>query len=181
MTDARKYSNEDVRAIVDRALRRGGGEAGDITHAELLAIGEQVGVSPEAMARAADEVYKERLEQAAKREVVAGRRRWLALHAAVYLLLNGLFFAVNALTTPGEWWALLSIVIWGLVLGLHTILALGLPPSASAIERKRKKLAPASAARGTKLRVAGVDAATSSAGDELDEQRQPGRHERRSI
>jgi len=42
MTDGRKYSDEEVRAIIDRALERGASEAGGLSHADLLAVGEQV-------------------------------------------------------------------------------------------------------------------------------------------
>ena len=119
MADARKYSDEEVRAILDRALESGGGDAGGLSHAELLAIGEQVGVSPEAMSRAAEEMLEAKRDAAAERASASRRRRWLAAHALVFAAINGLLFAVNALTTPGEWWVLFPVVFWGLALALH--------------------------------------------------------------
>lgn len=154
MTDARKYSDEEVRAILDRALKGDGGDAGGLSHADLLAIGEQVGVSPEAMSRAAEEVLQARLDAAAKRTLSSRRKRWLGAHAAVFGVINGLLFAVNALTTPGEWWVLFPVVFWGLALALHASLALGLQPSARAVERARHQLEQSRKPSTARVRVA---------------------------
>ncbi len=140
MNDARKYSDEEVRAILDRALKGDGGDAHGLSHADLLAIGEQVGVSPEAMSRAADQVRHDRLDAAAKAAIASRRRRWLGAHAAVFAVINGLLFTVNALTTPGEWWVLFPLVFWGLALALHVALVFGLQPSERALTRARSRL-----------------------------------------
>jgi hypothetical protein len=153
MTEGRKYSDAEVRAILDRALKPGDGGEPGLSHADLLAIGEQVGVSPEAMTRAAAEARSAQLDQAATRAITARRRRWLAAHAAVFATINGLLFAVNAATTPGEWWVLFPVVFWGLALALHAGLALGIPASKRALERERKRLEAPSAARSARLRV----------------------------
>jgi hypothetical protein len=141
MAEARKYSDEEVRAILDRALKGdGAADPGSISHADLLAIGEQVGLSPEAMTRAADEARAAQLERAAGGAITSRRRRWLAAHAALFALLNGLLFAVNWATTPGEWWVLFPVFFWGLALALHAGLALAVSPSRRALERERRRL-----------------------------------------
>jgi 2TM domain len=139
MSDARKYSDTEVRAIIERALS---GEVGSdgLSHQDLLAVGEQVGVSAEAMARAATEVREAQLDGAATKAVRSRRRRWLAGHAGLFALVNGLLFAVNFLTTPGEWWALFPVFFWGLALALHAGFAFGAPLSKSALERERRRL-----------------------------------------
>jgi hypothetical protein len=145
MAEARKYSDEEVRAILDRALEGGGGGGGGdvgISHADLLAIGEQVGLSAEAMSRAADEALAARLDRAAGGAIKSRWRRWLAGHAGVFAVLNGLLFAVNAATTPGEWWVLFPVFFWGLAVALHAGLALGLSPSRRALDRERRRLEP---------------------------------------
>src|SRR6187551_36636 len=126
MTGERKYSDGEMREILERALEKQGPgqDASGITHAELLAIGEQVGVPPEAMARAAAEVAQAKLDADATRSLKARRQRWLAAHAAVFAVLNGLLFTVNFLTTPGEWWFLFSVFFWGLALAAHAGVAL---------------------------------------------------------
>lgn len=156
MADERKYSDTEVRAILDRALKAEPGAELGIAHAELQAIGEQVGVPAEAMTRAANEVLEARLDGAATQAIQSRRRRWLALHAGVFALINGLLFTVNLLTTPGEWWVLFSVFFWGLALALHAGLALGLKPSSSALARERRRAGARAPAR---LRVAPSEAA----------------------
>ena len=154
MVDAPKYSDDDVRQILERALKNDGGDASALTHGDLLAIGEQVGVTPEAMARAAAEVARAKLDNGASRSIKSRRRKWLALHAAIFAIVNGLLFTVNFLTTPGEWWFLFSIFFWGLALAAHAGAALGLGVSPRALERARRKLEAKPALPGPKLRIA---------------------------
>jgi hypothetical protein len=153
MPDARKYSDDDVRQILERALQQGDGSSTALTHGELLAIGEQVGVAPEAMARAAAEVARAKLDTTASRSIKSRRRKWLALHAAIFAVVNGLLFTVNALTTPGEWWFLFSVFFWGLALAAHAGVALGVGVSARALERERRKLQSKQTAESPRLRV----------------------------
>ena len=40
-------------------------------------------------------------------------------HLSTYLLANGLFFLINYLTAPGEWWVLYPLIGWGVCLTLH--------------------------------------------------------------
>jgi hypothetical protein len=149
MSEPRRYSDADVSEIVERALASSGTPASSIDHSDLLALGEQIGVTPEAMTRAASEVAERRLASAATTAITTRRRKWLAAHAGVFALFNGLFFTVNYLTTPGEWWFLFSVFFWGLALLGHAGYALFAGISPRALERQRSKLAPA-----TKLRVA---------------------------
>ena len=159
MPEARKYSDDDVREILERALQKGDGSATALTHGELLAIGEQVGVAPEAMARAAAEVARAKLDATASGSIKSRRRRWLALHAAIFAVVNGLLFTVNALTTPGEWWFLFSVFFWGLALAAHAGVALGVSVSARALERERRKMQAKQAADIPRLRVDALESA----------------------
>jgi hypothetical protein len=140
MAPARQYTDDDIKAIIGRALESQAGGKGAVTHADLLAIGEQVGISPAAMEGAAREVLDSRLDAEARRRILGSRKRWLIVHAAVFAVINALLFTVNALTTPGEWWALFSVVFWGLFLGLHAGVALGAGVSARRQKRERARL-----------------------------------------
>jgi hypothetical protein len=140
MPDPRRYDDQDVQAIIQRALEDGRGANGDLTHADLLGIGEQVGVSPDVIERAALEVSEARRASQATRRIQAQRRRWLAAHAVVFALINALLFSVNALTTPGEWWFLFSAVFWGLALGGHAAFALGAGVSSKRLQRERARI-----------------------------------------
>lgn len=140
MADPRSYSDEDIQAIIQRALDQPGAAKGDLTHADLLSIGEQVGVSAEALEHAARDVLEARRATDATQRVTSSRRRWLAAHAAVFVVINALLFAVNALTTPGEWWFLFSAVFWGLALGGHAAFSLGAGVSPKRLQRERTRL-----------------------------------------
>lgn len=153
MADAPKYSDDDVREILERALKNDGGDASALTHGDLVGIGEQVGVTPEAMARAAEEVARAKLDGVASRSVKSRRRQWLALHAAIFAIVNGLLFTVNFLTTPGEWWFLFSVFFWGLALAAHAGAALVLGTSPRALERERRKLDSKQPLPSPKLRI----------------------------
>lgn len=138
MPSDRSYSDAEMREILERALAKqgAGADGSGISHAELLAIGEQIGVPPEAMARAAAEMAQAKLAAEAAQVSKARRRKWLAAHAAIFALVNGLLFAVNYLTTPGEWWVLFSVFFWGLGLAAHAGLSalVGRASSARALE-----------------------------------------------
>ena len=140
MPDPRRYNDEDIQAIIQRALEQQGAAKGDLTHADLLGIGEQVGVSADALERAAHEVLEVRRATEATQRVTSARKRWLAAHAAVFALVNGLLFTVNALTTPGEWWFLFSAVLWGLALSAHAAFALGAGVSPKRLQRERARV-----------------------------------------
>jgi len=138
MADDRKYDDAEVRDIIDRALRTDGGR--DLNHEQLVAIGSEVGISREAMERAAREVEASREVTSAETRVVARRRRWFASHAWSYLLVNAFLFAINFLTTPGEWWVLFPVLGWGLALSLHARFALPRHVSERALARERKRM-----------------------------------------
>lgn len=157
MSDARRYSDDDVRAIIERALVNAP-TPGDLTHDDLLAVGQQVGLSAEAMTRAAEDVRVSRLETAATRALSSRRRWWLGGHAGLFALINGSLFAVNYLTTPGQWWALFPIFFWGLALALHTAIAWLTPLSGSAVSRERRRI-EAKAAADSRFRVADATSA----------------------
>lgn len=167
MPDPRRYSDQDIQAIVQRALEQQGAAKGDLSHADLLGIGEQIGVSADALERAAHDVVEARRGAEAKNRVTSTRRRWLAAHAAVFALLNGLLFAVNALTTPGEWWFLFSAVFWGLALSGHAAFALGAGVSPKRLQQERARSDDETRARARpQLRVG--DAETAAADETGD-------------
>jgi 2TM domain len=129
------YPHDEVRAIIERALEAQ--PAGGVSHEDLLSIGAGVGLSGEAIERAAQEVREARLTASATATVLARRRRGVAIHAAVFFAVNAFLFGINFLTTPGEWWFLFSVFGWGLGLLLHA--GFGLFSGASAWHLEREK------------------------------------------
>jgi len=153
MADDRSYKNEDVRAIIDRALEAGPEEG--VSHDDLLAIGAEVGLSRAAVERAAHDVLEERVDDAARAHVVSRRRRGVLAHTLAFFAVNALLFAINLLTTPGEWWVLFPVFGWGLALVLHAAFGLSKSVSPRRLNRARRRLERQSAAAApVHLRVA---------------------------
>jgi hypothetical protein len=138
MGDDRSYKNEDVRAIIDRALERQAQEA--LSHEDLLAVGAEVGLSRAAVERAALEVEQARSDAEARALVIATRRRGLAAHAISFFALNGLLFAINFLTTPGQWWVLFPLFGWGLALVLHAAFGLSSRVPPGRLNRAKRRI-----------------------------------------
>lgn len=136
MPDDRSYEDDEVRAIIDRALATR--PKSGLSHDDLLAVGEGVGLSKADMETAARQVAIERVERDARAGIIGKRRKWLGVHAGTFALLNGFFFLINFLTTPGEWWFLFSVFGWGLVLALHAAFGLSKQVSAGALESARR-------------------------------------------
>lgn len=144
MSGDRRYDENEVRAIIDRALLAQPG--GQLSHADLLAVGAGVGLAPEVIERATREVQQARLTSDATARIVSRRRRGFAVHALLFLVLNTVFFLINFLTTPGQWWMLFSVFGWGLALLLHAGLALPTRVSARRLERELRRMAKKSEA-----------------------------------
>jgi hypothetical protein len=133
MADERSYDPDDVRKILDRALSAQ--PSTGLSHDDLLAIGAEVGLSPAAIERAAEDVR----DDALRRQVVSGRRRGVLVHALVFLLVNAALFGINFLTTPGEWWVLFPVFGWGLGLLLHAVFGLSQRVSPGRLNRARRR------------------------------------------
>jgi len=123
------------------------------------------------------EVTEARLSTAATTRIVSRRRRILAAHAVAYAVINALLFAVNFLSTPGEWWVLFPVFFWGLGLLLHAGFGLSKHVSERRLTREKRRLLEAASAgvtrlveRRTGVRVAGpVDQIEDPRLDEADE------------
>jgi plasmid stability protein len=138
MAGDRRYREDEVRAIIDRALQAQD-EAG-LSHEDLEAIGAAVGLSPEAIGSAARDIDQVRLDEVVRQRVTRVRRRGVLAHAFTFLAVNACLFLVNYLTTPGQWWVLFPIFVWGLALLLHAGFGLGAAVSAKRLSRERGRL-----------------------------------------
>ncbi|MEI9941256.1 MAG: 2TM domain-containing protein [Pseudomonadota bacterium] len=156
MSKDQSYADDEVREIIERALREQ--PAGGVSHEDLLSIGAGVGLSRTAVEAAARDVTEARLTEAATKRVVSRRRREVAAHAFVYVAVNALLFAINFLTTPGEWWVLFPVLLWGLGLVLHAFFGLSRHVSDWHLTREKRRLLEAAGAGVARLveRRAGV-------------------------
>jgi len=162
MSKDRNYPDDEVRDIIDRALKDQQPASG-VSHDDLLSIGAGVGLSPAAVENAAREAAEARLTATATRRIRSRRRRGVVAHALVYAIVNGLLFAVNFLTTPGEWWVLFPVFFWGLALLLHAGFGLSSHVSERRMVREKRRLLEAAGVgvkhaveRRTGVRVAGA-------------------------
>ena len=158
MSKDRSYADDEVRAIIERALNESVPSTIGVSHDDLLAIGAGVGLSTAQIERAAQGVTEARLTATAKQRVLSRRRRGFAAHAFVYAAVNALLFLVNFLTTPGEWWVLFPVFFWGLGLLLHAGFGLRSQVSERRLSREKKRLLQAASSGVAQLveRRAGV-------------------------
>jgi hypothetical protein len=131
----RSYSDDEVKAILDRALRRQG-SGGEITHNELLETAHELGIDPAALQAAI-------MEQESVGEIENARLEWRARqkkeffeHLRSYLIVNFILLAIN-LVTGGDWfiWPLLG---WGIGVAFHAAGAFF--PKDSEVEKGARKL-----------------------------------------
>lgn len=80
------------------------------------------GRSDEVEAMLEQRLDRERYQQARKR---LEARLDLLGHAASYAMVNLMLFAINLLSSPGEWWFFWPLLGWGIGLASHAFSALG--------------------------------------------------------
>jgi plasmid stability protein len=157
MPDKRSYTEDEVREILDQALQKERDR--HLDHDQLLSVASEIGLEREAIETAVGEVQEQRARQEAEQRALARRRRSLALHAAVFAVVHVLLFAVNYLTSPGQWWVLFPAVFWGLALLAHAAFAaLWRPPTgATASEARRVRPQPVTATRQVRVNARADD------------------------
>lgn len=179
------YSRDEVKEILGRALERQHAQGDALTHDELAAVAREMGVAPEALARAAAAVKEERAVEAAVAGAVARRRRSLTAHLIAFAMVNALL-AVGNLMAGGPLWFVLVALGWGIGLAFHARAAFApdrermavrarrrLEREREAAERQRRKReAEESARRIGKAVEAGVVEVLKTVADVID----PARH-----
>lgn len=140
----RSWSPEEVEAILGRALEREHRAEGALGHEELIDVGRQVGISREALERAAEEVAAERDERrgetalvAVKQELAQRSRRGFVSHLWVYLVVNGALAAMAWLAGAPQWLGAIPALGWGIGVALH--LRAALFPDPYALDRRARK------------------------------------------
>jgi hypothetical protein len=128
----RRYSREEVDAILGRAVERER-SADDLTHEQLVAIAQEVGVSTAAIERAITEVTSERLDRDELAQLRHQAWRGFFAHLIPYLCVNGLLVLLNYLTTRFPW-AMFPILGWGI--GLFSHLFAVAVPNRERLERR---------------------------------------------
>jgi len=133
------YSRDEVKEILGRALEGQRAQAEALTDDELAAVAKEMGVAPEALAAAAASVREERAVAARVGQRVARRRRAWSAHLVVFVMLNALLAAGNALAGGPRYFVLVALG-WGLGLALHARAAFA-PDRERLAEEARAQLA----------------------------------------
>ena len=115
----RTYSQEEVDAILERALRAQAKDGTRLTHEELVSAAGEVGIPREAIDAAAREgasaVSDKELLRAWKRRA----RMAFLRHFITYVLVIGMLAVGNMLTTPSMPWFAIVALGWGIGIAMH--------------------------------------------------------------
>jgi hypothetical protein len=120
----RIYSDEDVKAILGRALdRQRAAQPEGLSHEELLAVARDAGIPVDAVESAAAEHIAGRHAETEARAIRKERQSNFRIHLFTYLPVIAFLIFVNLMTSHYPWvlWPALG---WGLALVLHARFAL---------------------------------------------------------
>lgn len=133
----RRYTNEEVSAIVRRALS-GSGAGDTIGYEDLEEIARQAGISPRSLELAID-------QQETEGELDAARDQWRKKeksdffgHLRAYLIVNGMLLIMNLLTSPGYIWVMWPMLGWGIGLAFHASAAFW--PGEDSVEKGARRI-----------------------------------------
>jgi hypothetical protein len=161
MADERRYSEREVRAILERALQH---ERSDgLTHGDLIAAAREAGISGEAVEKAALEIDGWHAQDEARERILARRRAGFFSHLWAFIGVQLFLLALNLMTSPDHLWFVFPLLGWGL--GLFFAARHGLSKTvndralAREVSRARwapgdpRRVAPAVARASSKLRA----------------------------
>lgn len=131
--DDRSYSDEEVRAILARALEKQ--QRRDMSHEDLIAAAREVGVSEAELEEAAREEARRRENDREIEEWRTDNQRGLRAHTITWLSVTLLLASINVIT-GGIWWFLIPTLAWAVGLAAHWN-AVRSGPTARALDRRR--------------------------------------------
>lgn len=148
MSSERRYSEQEVRAILERASRQDTSDG--LSHSDLLDAAGEAGISRDAVEQAALDVEASRGRELARERIIARRRTGFFSHLSAYLAVQIFLIAINLLTSPQYLWFVFPLLGWGL--GLFFSARHGLSKEVSERQVDREILRSPATAR----RVAGA-------------------------
>lgn len=158
MTDERRFSEEEVEAILRRALQRQRGGAG-LTRAELLEAARGVGLGEHDIDAAIRDTDRGDDLEALTLRWRAHRRRGLTNHAIAFVVVNALLFVIDRATPPEDPWFHFPLIAWGIALALDALSALRGPPP-TLVDEWRQRIAAAALSEGLRVEAAPEATAT---------------------
>jgi hypothetical protein len=137
-----RYTDDEAKEILRRALEHDSANAGRLHHEDLVEAAREVGIPPELVEAAALDLTEEQeaLRVLEKQRRKRKRRYWRGL--GVFAIVGAFLYALDALT-PGGPWFYFPLLAWGLFVVLRGYFVL-LPPSkeklAEDVGRERQRL-----------------------------------------
>ena len=131
-----RYSQDEVNAILSRAIKHEHGR-GELSHSDLLAAAREVGISTDVLEKAVSEVRVERQRTGEIAQLRQHQWRNFFRHLFVFLVVNGMLFALNRLTTPNFQWSLFPVFCWGIALLFHFMAVIA--PNSQRLERRLER------------------------------------------
>lgn len=128
----RRFTNEEVSAIVRRALS-GSGPGDTIGYEDLEEIARQAGISPRNLELAVEQQETDGEMEAAREQWRKRRKDGFFGHLRAYLIVNGVLLLMNLITSPGYMWVVWPVLGWGIGLAFNASEAFW--PSQDTIEK----------------------------------------------
>jgi len=122
MSSDRRYSQEEVDAILKRALERERAPADAVTHQDLLDTAREVGIEPAQVEAAIVEVKREEQRLAVKGEWLRRRKERFNRSAISWASVSALCLVINLVTGGAMWWPWV-FGPWGLAVFLQYLRA----------------------------------------------------------
>ncbi len=133
----RRYSSEEVTAIVQRALKSQG-QQDDVSYEDLEDIAKQSGISVRELQQAIEEEASVGALEQAKASWRTRHRSGFYTHLRSYCIVNGFLLLMNLLTSPRFLWFVFPLLGWGIGLAFHASEALF--PNEEKVERGARRL-----------------------------------------
>lgn len=136
-SDDRVYSDEEARAVFERALELDMKKSSQgLRHEELLAAAREVGLSDATVEKAIEEMTLARAADEARAVIIQRRRRGFTNHLIPFLAVNTFLFLLNWIFSPWIWWAVIPLLFWGLGLFFHAWAAFSRHVKPKALQRE---------------------------------------------
>jgi hypothetical protein len=115
------YSQEEAEAILTKAAGRQ--PSGTVSHEQLLAMAEELGISPDEVEAVIGEAREEREDAKLRPEFIGMRRSTFWPHLIPFLLVNLMLLFIN-LRNGGFPWVIFPLLGWGIGLVSHAVAVL---------------------------------------------------------
>jgi hypothetical protein len=112
MAEERRYSEREVRAILERAAQHEHSDG--LSHGDLLSAAREAGIDPAAVEKAAQEIEGLHARDEARERILARRKAGFYSHLWAFIGVQVFLLAINLLTSPDYFWFLFPLLGWGL-------------------------------------------------------------------